>query len=422
MDTERRPWWRAIGPGIAVAATGVGAGDMIAAVSAGARFGVALGWAAIVGAVLKFALNEGLARWQLATGTTLLEGWSAHFGGIVRFVFGAYLVLWSFIVAGALTSACGLAAHALAPALSIEAWGVAHALAGAAVVLTTGYGTFERTVKFLIAAMFVTLVGAAAWIGGPEPFAAIPIEAAVPENGLAATLAVLGGVGGSVTMLSYGYWIRERRWSGTERLRLVRVDLGVAYALTGLFGVAVLVLSTVTLHGGGDVSGKAAILALAETLGETFGPAGRWTFLVGFWAAVATSLLGVWQGVPYLFCDFVRLGRRERGSEILSTRSPWYRGYLMFLVVPPLVLLWVDDPFAIGVAYAALGALFMPFVAGTLLILLRLRGPARGVGANGVVATIALVACLSLFAFLGWQQLATVWARLVEAWAGLASG
>ncbi len=60
-----------IGPGLAIAATGVGAGDLLAAMLAGASFGTALMWVIVVGAALKFGLNEGVARWQLATGTTL---------------------------------------------------------------------------------------------------------------------------------------------------------------------------------------------------------------------------------------------------------------------------------------------------------------------------------------------------------------
>ena len=62
-------------PGILVAATGVGAGDLATAGFAGAKLGVGVAWAVIFGAVLKWVLNEGLARWQMATGTTLLEGW-----------------------------------------------------------------------------------------------------------------------------------------------------------------------------------------------------------------------------------------------------------------------------------------------------------------------------------------------------------
>ena len=56
-----------IGPGFAVAATGVGAGDMVSAAVAGSRYGMAIAWAAIVGAILKYVMNEGVARWQLAT-------------------------------------------------------------------------------------------------------------------------------------------------------------------------------------------------------------------------------------------------------------------------------------------------------------------------------------------------------------------
>ena len=61
-----------IGPGILVAATGVGAGDLATATFTGTKLGTAILWAVVVGAVLKYVLNEGLTRWQLATGTTLI--------------------------------------------------------------------------------------------------------------------------------------------------------------------------------------------------------------------------------------------------------------------------------------------------------------------------------------------------------------
>jgi hypothetical protein len=83
-------------PGMLVAATGVGAGDLLTASLAGSRFGLTLLWAAWVGALLKWYLNEGIARWQLATGTTLLEGWVTRLGAWVRWVFGAYLVAWPY--------------------------------------------------------------------------------------------------------------------------------------------------------------------------------------------------------------------------------------------------------------------------------------------------------------------------------------
>ena len=92
-------------PGILLAATGVGAGDLLTAGLAGSETGTALLWAVLVGALLKWVLTEGLARWQLATGTTLLEGWVWRLGGWIRWVFLTYLALFTLVVGGALATA-----------------------------------------------------------------------------------------------------------------------------------------------------------------------------------------------------------------------------------------------------------------------------------------------------------------------------
>ena len=56
-----------IGPGLIVAATGVGAGDMVTSLAAGTQYGTVLVWTIIMGAILKFTLTEGLGRWYMAT-------------------------------------------------------------------------------------------------------------------------------------------------------------------------------------------------------------------------------------------------------------------------------------------------------------------------------------------------------------------
>ena len=91
-----------LGPGFIVAATGVGAGDLIAAAVAGQRFGLAVLWVVLLGAFFKAILNEGVSRWQLATGTTLMEGWIRHLPRWVSWYFLVYLCFWGFLVAAAL--------------------------------------------------------------------------------------------------------------------------------------------------------------------------------------------------------------------------------------------------------------------------------------------------------------------------------
>jgi Mn2+/Fe2+ NRAMP family transporter len=394
---------RELGPGIVIAATGLGAGDLIAASVAGAKYGIAILWAAVVGALLKFTLNEGLARWQLATGTTLLEGWVRRLPRFWSLYFFVYLLLWSFIVAGALMSATGLAVHALAPAISVEAGGAVQSLLAALLVLFGRYRLLEAMMKFFIALMFAVVLYCAVAL---QPDWGSVLGAIVvprfPEGSVFFLLGVIGGVGGSVTLLSYGYWIRERGWSGSAQLRQVRVDLLLAYGLTGLFGIAIMIISAGVSPG--VLSGSEMVLAVATRMGMTVGDAGKWCFLIGFWGAVFSSMLGVWQGVPYLFADFVHEWRNTEGEKVIDTRSAAYRAYLAFLAIPPMILLWAGKPVWVVLIYSVAGAAFMPLLAGLLLYMNGVRdwlGPLR----NRWPANLVLLAALALFAALFIQEL-----------------
>ena len=43
----------------------------------------------------------------------------------------------------------------------------------------------------------------------------------------------MGVIGGTVALISYGYWIREEGWTGREGLRACRFDLALSYAVIG---------------------------------------------------------------------------------------------------------------------------------------------------------------------------------------------
>lgn len=389
---------------------------MVAAAVAGSRYGVAILWATLFGALLKYALNEGLARWQLATNTTLLEGWMTRLGRWFRLLFLGYLVIWSFVVGGALISACGLAAHAIFPFLSTETWGFLHTLAVFWVVWFGGYEAFEQAMKILIALMFLALLGCAWWIKPPWEVLLLSVQAAdIPKGGVALVMGVIGGVGGSVTLLSYGYWIREKRWQGTSWLKPMRADLGIAYGLTGLFGASVVVLATWTLHkSGATVKGNQAVLEMARMLGGVLGNVGSWVFLFGFWAAVASSMVGVWQSIPSLFCDLVALWKPrspKEKAEICSTSSVWYRGYLFWQAFPPMLLLFMRKPVALIILYSIVGALFMPFLAGSLLWMNNHPRWVSPTLRNKWPANITLSTCLLLFLGLGIQAILSVFGK-----------
>jgi Mn2+/Fe2+ NRAMP family transporter len=394
---------RDIGPGLVIAATGLGAGDLIAASVAGATYGTAILWAAVLGAVMKFAMNEGLARWQLATGTTLLEGWIQRLPRIVSLYFFVYLLVWTFVVAGALIAGTGLAAHAIYPRLSVGHWGVIHSLIALALVLIGRYALLETIMKCFIALMFFVVLVCAVLVAPGLPEILRGLLPGVPEGSVIFIFSVIGGVGGSVTLLCYGYWIRERGWNGPADLQRTRRDLTVAYILTGLFGISIMIISAGLRPE--VVTGTDMALGIARQLESVAGPFGKWCFLIGFWSAVFSSMLGVWQGVPYLFDDFVQQYTHRPGRPVTVNSRNWrYRGYLLYIAIPPMLLLLAGKPVWLVIAYAVAGAFFMPLLA-ALLLYMNSRRAWVGSLNNGPVSKLVLLASTLLFALLLLQEI-----------------
>jgi Mn2+/Fe2+ NRAMP family transporter len=390
---------RDYGPGLVIAATGLGAGDLIAASVAGAQYGTAILWTAVLGAVMKFALNEGLARWQLATGSTLLEGWVQRLPKLISIYFFIYLLLWTFIVAGALIAACGLAAHALLPGLSVSQWGVIHSLLALALVILGQYTLLERIMKVFIALMFAVVLICAVLVAPDFPGVLQGLLVPrVPDGSVLYIIGVIGGIGGSVTLLCYGYWIRERDWTNPADVHRSRKDLTVAYILTGLFGVAIMVIAAGVNPE--VLTGPDMALSVANYLETVVGPVGKWCFLVGFWSAVFSSMLGVWQGVPYIFSDFIQQYTYQPGApSVVNTRSLAYRGYLFYIALPPMVLLLLIKPVWLVVIYAVAGAFFMPLLAVLLLYMNNRRSWVGKLG-NGVTSNAVLLMSVLVFSLL----------------------
>jgi Mn2+/Fe2+ NRAMP family transporter len=211
---------------------------------------------------------------------------------------------------------------------------------------------------------------------------------------------VLGGIGGTVTLLSYSYWVREKNRAGRQGVKDCRLDLGVGYGLTAFFGAAMVIIgSRVTVEG----QGATVALVLADQLARVLGPAGKWIFLWGFWGAVFSSLLGVWQSVPYVFADFLHLRRgiildESRNKNITKTKE--YRGYLLALALVPIHLLWFKVQ-QVQLIYAVMGAFFMPLLALTLLLLNTRPAWVGREFKNRWITNLILILILGFFLYIG---------------------
>ncbi len=406
--------WRIVGPGLVVAATGIGAGDLVATLVAGSRFGYALLWAAVLGVIIKIFLVEGAGRYSLATGKTIFEGWRTV-GRWTTWYFGPYILIWGLVYGAAAMSSSALPLAALFPGVDLKVFAIACGLVGAVVVWFGRYSAFEKIIAVFVGLMFVTVVGAAIVTVPNVPALLTGLVPTIPEGGLVVALSIAGGVGGTITLAAYGYWLREKGWGAPRWMKVMRIDNSVAYVMSGIFVLSMLVVGAELLYSA-DIAladGEGGLVQLADVLGERYGAFMTWFFLLGFFATSFSSILGVWNGVSLMFADF--LGT-VRGLDVEDPRrrlgGSYYRAFIVWLTIPPIGLLFLDQPIGLIIAYGVLGALFMPFLAITLLVLLNTDRTPRAWRNRPLSNTVMGLSAL-LFVVLGVQQLVTEVGKLL---------
>ncbi|WP_437097989.1 Nramp family divalent metal transporter [Streptomyces flavidovirens] len=413
----RKSSWKYIGPGIVVAATGVGAGDLVATLIAGSKFGYTLMWAAVIGCVVKISLAEAAGRWHLATGRTLFEGWRS-LGQWTTVYFAIYVVVWGFVYGATAMSSSALPIVALFPdGPGLKTWAIVTGLIGLFFVWFNQYAVFEKVMTVLVGVMFVVVVYVAFRVGPDVGASFAGLVPVLPDGSLLYTLGLIGGVGGTITMAAYGYWVNAKGWTNSGWMKVMRLDNRVAYITTGIFVVAMLIVGAELLHSSqlALTKGDRGLIDLGKILEDRYGAVTAKLFLVGFFATSFSSLIGVWHGVSLMFADFVeRLQRDRKGAPVdvgtveevaagVKERSLPFRAYLLWLTFPPMALLWLDQPFGLVVVYGVLGAFFMPFLALTLVWLLNSsRTPAEW--RNGMLSNAMLGAAGLLFIVLCVQQ------------------
>lgn len=400
------PKWKIVGPGLVVAATGVGAADMVATLVAGSQYGYALLWAVILGVILKIVLVEGAGRYTLATGKTIFEGWKT-LGKWTTWYFGPYIIIWGFVYGATAMSSAAMPLAALFPAVDLKIWAVLMGLAGFAMVWFGKYSFFEKVTAVLVGIMFITVVGLAVIAAPNFPEMIKGLVPMIPSGGVVYTLALAGGVGGTITLAAYGYWLREKGWYTPKWMRVMRIDNSMAYVMTGIFVIAMLIVGAEVVQAAGVSlsAGDRGLLDLGDVLNERYGTFVGTGFLVGFWAASFSSIIGVWNGVSLMFADFWgHMRKKPAGHPDTMTGGKYFKFYVLWLTFPPMVLFLLDKPIALILAYGVLGSLFMPFLAITLLGLLNGKRIPKG-WANRWHTNTALAITAILFIALGIQQL-----------------
>jgi hypothetical protein len=280
-------------------------------------------------------------------------------------------------------------------------WGALHAIAALALVYVGRYDRMLQIMKVFVGLKLAAVIASALlivlWSGADWTRVA-------PRSSLSTSyvLSMIGGVGGTVTLLSYGYWMREQGWSGRERIPSARIDLTLSFAIAFVFSLSMMFLSS-QIDWTGQIleQGPRICLMLADRIGQEIGPIGRNVFLVGFWGAAFSSVVGVFHGVPFLFDDMLHLWRRTPPT---GQRGGAYRSWAVYLTLAAISALLIQRPVWLVFAYTVVGSLFFPFVISTLLWMNNSRLMPQGFR-NGLLVNAVLAAALGLYAYLSWQAI-----------------
>jgi len=417
-----------IGPGIVLAGSIIGSGELLLTTGLGAQYGFVFLWLILFSCVIKVFVQIELGRYTISSGLPTLSaldqlpGWrlGAH-----------WLVWWWFIMllgtvfqlgamVGGVGQALNLAFPRAVPWLADfvsgawpqladllrshpeHPWAVLTAVVAVLLLLSGGYKRIEVITTILIVGVTFATVACVALL----PSSGFPIQLAdlregfslavltLPATALAAAFSTFGitGVGAS-ELYSYPYWCLEKgyaRYTGprspdpawAERargwLRVMYLDAWVSMVVFTVATVAFYIMGATVLNRQGLNPEKSKMIA---TLSHMYPPVfGAWTevlFLVGVWAVLFKTLYVASAGHSRLCTDFLGLTRLVKFTQP-SQRPRWIRRFCVFFPSLALVLyLFVRDPKIMVIIGGFFQAATLPIITGAAIFLRYFRTDSR---------------------------------------------
>lgn len=382
-----------IGPGILLAATAIGSGELILTPRAGALFGLSIGWVIVISIVYKLALTLGLARYTIATGEDVFQGFSHLPGPRNWFVW----ILSPVFLLGAvgysgIALACGSALFALCPILSMIQWAVLVVGAVFLLLLRGAYGPVEKVAFVLSLTLILGVIYSLAVL---QPQLGWVVRESVPRfpPGSGQTLvSLLGWTAGGTSTIIYSFWILEKGYalpSGDpacagdsrnqgfrQRLSLAHLDAGLSYAMMMFVSLAFLSIGSITLGTAGPDGGplvparEETTAVLSRMLTTAAGTYARYIFLVAILAILSSTIIGAVDGKSRALRAAIRIvaPRARRWSDLA-----WYRLGISSFCLIIFALLFTGEPVLLIVLVSALEAPVLSLSAVLLVYLLHTR-------------------------------------------------
>ncbi|MGH9309237.1 MAG: Nramp family divalent metal transporter [Vicinamibacterales bacterium] len=375
---------RRIGPGMVLAASIVGSGELIATTTLGAQVGFAALWIILVSCAIKPVVQAELGRYTIATGHTGLEGFDRVPGprlGVSWVVWAwAITVTLTLLQVGGMYGGVAQVLHLLVPPVPVSVW------VGLCVVITIFLllgGEYDRVERlaFVKVGLFtvLTICAAAVLVRSADATIAADVSSGLsfrlPEAGLATAIAVFGITGvGATELVMYPYWCVEKgyaryvgpndgsaAWIARARgwIRVMHLDILWSLAIYTMATIAFYLLGAGILHRMGVVPpDRDMIQVLSQIYTQTLGDWALWVFYAGAVVTLYGTIFASTAAHARLFADAVRVGGGFRREDSTS-RLRWRNRFVIALCLVPAGFYWLfESPVQMvvmgGVAQAAM--------------------------------------------------------------------
>ncbi len=356
----------------------MGAGDLVSNTAAGAGYGYALIWTLAFTLLFRFVWVSVSAKYVLVTGESLAQGYARTSRWIVWIILIAGIIIGHFSAMYSLLMS-GTVANILLPLPTewgTQIWALVFVLMAFVMAYWGGYTVVETFCKILIAAMGVSLIVAAV-ISKPD-LVGILRGALIPSipgseglySAMLIIMALVGTMAGSLTNLTYAYYIHEKGWRNTSHLKNQRFDLIFGVSCLFLMGALLQIAAAATARPLGIQLESAT--DLLQIFAEVQGTIGLIVFGLGLWGAAFSTLLGTLIGYGFVVADLSDfVGKtpaiKERYREN-KRRHPVYRACVIFWSISPLyILLTGVSPIWLVLVVNAMFVILVPVLTPALL-------------------------------------------------------
>ena len=374
------------GPGLLVAAAFIGPGTVTTASVAGAETGYALLWALVFSIFATLVLQEMSARLgivaRLGLGDALRRSFDTpvlRWAGIALVVVAIGLGTAAFETGNITGAALGLETVV---GLSTRVWALIVGGAALALLATGHYKLIERVLVALVLTMSVVFI-LTAIIVRPDIGAILAgiFAPGLPQGSVLTLIALVG-----TTVVTYNFFLHsaavQDKWPReipTERaLRESRVDSGLSIALGGLITLAIVITAAAAFFTSQTTIEDAG--QMAAQLEPLLGPAAKWFFAIGLFAAGMTSSV-----TAPLAAAYALTGALGSKPNLTSNR---FRAIWASIILIGMAFAWfgTEPVRAIVIAQAANGIL-LPLIAIFLLVVMN-RRDLLGEYRNGLVGNL----------------------------------